>query len=118
MHNAAKSSVSAIEEKVKEATDDVDTVYRTFESFGTILPVVTLVAYYVAYFVVHRLNYDATIFGGLAIAAPLALILRVILNQMHTRLQFNKMRTLEHVKAARERLGAFLVKRLNIGLLI
>ncbi len=114
MHSTADSTVSAIEAKVKDATSDVDSTYRTFENFGTIIPVATLIVYYVGYLVVHGFSYDVSVFGGVAIVAPLALVLRVILNQMHTRLQSQKNKTLENVKAARQGLGTFLVKKLNL----
>jgi hypothetical protein len=114
MRTTASSSVSDIESKVKSASDKIDEAFEKMQLIAKIIPIVILAVYYLVYLYQYGFTYKPAVFGGIAIAAVVGLLLKVILDRLYLNLEIKRTEAVEDIKTVREGLGGFLTTKLSI----
>ena len=114
MKTAANSSVNDIESRMNEASGDIDNAFKQIKLMSKIIPIVVFIVYTLAYWYQYGLVLDAMLWGGLIVAAIVAVLLKVIADRLRFDLDTKKQQAVETIKTTREGLGSFLTTKLGI----
>ena len=114
MQESAKSSVKKIEVGVIDASRKLDEAFDNLRLTARVVPIVVLAAYYAVYLAEYGVAYNPSVYGGIAIAAVLALLFKVILDRISLNLKTAESLAIEQMKTTRQGLGGFLATRLGM----
>lgn len=84
---ATNQELDVLRGDVQNASQTINTAYKWLDRVAWMMPIGTIVAYYGTYFLVLGLPLDALALGGLGVAIPVALVMRLVMVAVAMQLQ-------------------------------
>lgn len=106
-------SVNYIEKIAGGVSGNLQAQYESLKFASRVVPVATGIVYYLIYLAEFGLAYNNFAFGGIGIALPLALVLKVLLDRSQNEIQNSRIGLTRQFASTRQELGGFLNLRLQ-----